>query len=129
MHFRSALPTVLLLVFFLVSWPRLFFSCNTLPQLHRNQTVQETADPNCAAIGEITDRRKAHQDAEEVVTQLNRMIGGWGNYFCLGPVSRAYRAVEQHGATGCVNGCARNTRCQDGRLPSSPMSTCIGRWA
>ena len=21
---------------------------------------------------------------------------GWANYFCLGPVSKAYRAVEQH---------------------------------
>jgi group II intron reverse transcriptase/maturase len=50
----------------------------------------------CAAIGEVLDRRKTHQDAEEVVMQLNRMIGGWGNYFCLGSVSRAYHAVEQH---------------------------------
>ncbi len=22
--------------------------------------------------------------------------GGWANYFCLGPVSRAYGAVDQH---------------------------------
>ena len=27
---------------------------------------------------------------------LNRKINGWANYFCLGPVSQAYRAVEQH---------------------------------
>ena len=27
---------------------------------------------------------------------LNRKIHGWANYFCLGPVSPAYRAVEQH---------------------------------
>jgi group II intron reverse transcriptase/maturase len=50
----------------------------------------------CDAIGRITDRRNTHRDTGEVVKQLNRMIGGWGNYFCLGPVSRAYRAVEQH---------------------------------
>ena len=24
------------------------------------------------------------------------MMIGWANYFCLGPVSRAYRAVERH---------------------------------
>ena len=24
------------------------------------------------------------------------MMIGWANYFCLGPVSKAYRAVEQH---------------------------------
>lgn len=27
---------------------------------------------------------------------LNRQLIGWANYFCLGPVSKAYRAVEQH---------------------------------
>jgi RNA-directed DNA polymerase len=30
-----------------------------------------------------------------VVGKLNRMMIGWANYFCLGPVSKAYRAVEQ----------------------------------
>ena len=24
------------------------------------------------------------------------MMLGWANYFCLGPVSKAYRAVDQH---------------------------------
>ena len=31
-----------------------------------------------------------------VVGKLNRMLIGWANYFCLGPVSNAYRAVERH---------------------------------
>ena len=31
-----------------------------------------------------------------VITTLNRMMIGWANYFCLGPVSKAYRAVERH---------------------------------
>ena len=35
-------------------------------------------------------------DHEQVVAKLNRMMGGWANYFCLGPVSKAYRAVERH---------------------------------
>ena len=33
---------------------------------------------------------------EELVTRLNRMLVGWANYFCLGPVSQAYRAIDQH---------------------------------
>jgi hypothetical protein len=30
------------------------------------------------------------------VTRLNRLLVGWANYFCLGPVSKAYRAVDIH---------------------------------
>lgn len=50
----------------------------------------------CAAIGDLTDRRGTGKDTGQVVMQLNRMITGWANYFCLGPVSRAYRAVDEH---------------------------------
>ena len=31
-----------------------------------------------------------------LVGQLNRLLRGWANYFCLGPVSKAYRAVDAH---------------------------------
>jgi group II intron reverse transcriptase/maturase len=50
----------------------------------------------CEAISSETGRSKTLQDAETVVGKLNRMMIGWANYFCLGPVSKAYRAVEQH---------------------------------
>jgi hypothetical protein len=30
------------------------------------------------------------------VARLNRLLLGWSNYFCLGPVSRAYHAVDRH---------------------------------
>lgn len=50
----------------------------------------------CGAISEIADRRGTGKDTGEVVMQLNRVMTGWANYFCLGPVSRAYHAVDQH---------------------------------
>jgi RNA-directed DNA polymerase len=50
----------------------------------------------CDAISSETERNKTLLDAETVVEKLNRMMIGWANYFCLGPVSKAYRAVEQH---------------------------------
>jgi RNA-directed DNA polymerase len=50
----------------------------------------------CEAISSETGRNKTLLDQETVVGTLNRMMIGWANYFCLGPVSKAYRAVEQH---------------------------------
>jgi RNA-directed DNA polymerase len=50
----------------------------------------------CDAISSETGRNTTLLDAEIVVGKLNRMLNGWANYFCLGPVSKAYRAVEQH---------------------------------
>jgi group II intron reverse transcriptase/maturase len=48
----------------------------------------------CAGISEVTAQTRTGQATGEVVMQLNRMMTGWGNYFCLGPVSRAYRRVD-----------------------------------
>jgi hypothetical protein len=50
----------------------------------------------CHAISEETRRNKTQLDSKMIVATLNRTMIGWGNYFCLGPVSNAYRAVEQH---------------------------------
>ena len=50
----------------------------------------------CEAISSETGRNKTLLDQETVVDKLNRMMVGWANYFCLGPVSKAYRAVDQH---------------------------------
>jgi RNA-directed DNA polymerase len=36
----------------------------------------------------------AKLDPVTIVTKLNRTMCGWANYFCLGPVSTAYRAVD-----------------------------------
>ncbi len=50
----------------------------------------------CQAIRSETRRSTTQQDHATVVGKLNRMMNGWANYFCLGPVSKAYRAVDQH---------------------------------
>jgi group II intron reverse transcriptase/maturase len=49
-----------------------------------------------AAISAETDRRYTGRDAEYVVERLNRKLTGWANYFCLGPVSAAYQAIDAH---------------------------------
>jgi RNA-directed DNA polymerase len=50
----------------------------------------------CRRISEVTDRKWGWREAEEQVGQLNRIMVGWANYFCQGPVSRPYRTVTQH---------------------------------
>src|SRR5262249_40916550 len=49
-------------------------------------------------IREATDRKTAWQEAEAKVKQINRKLAGWANYFSLGPVSKAYRAVNSYTA-------------------------------
>ena len=61
----------------------------TVPSKKRIQRV-------CAAISAETGRNKTLLDEATVVATLNRIMIGWANYFCLGPVSKAYRAIEQH---------------------------------
>jgi RNA-directed DNA polymerase len=50
----------------------------------------------CRTISEETGRRSLLREVSDQVATLNRVLRGWANYFCLGPVSKAYRAVDAH---------------------------------
>lgn len=50
----------------------------------------------CEKVTESTDRRSTSRPVAEVVTDLNRMVSGWANYFSLGSVSQAYQIVDAH---------------------------------
>jgi RNA-directed DNA polymerase len=50
----------------------------------------------CARVSEMTAHRWYLLDVEDRVEKLNRLLRGWANYFCLGPVGKAYRAVDAH---------------------------------
>jgi RNA-directed DNA polymerase len=47
-------------------------------------------------IRELTDRRWQGTSVEDRVVRLNRLLLGWSNYFCLGPVTPVYRAIDWH---------------------------------
>jgi RNA-directed DNA polymerase len=61
----------------------------TVPSKKRVQRI-------CEEISEETGRNTTWLDVEEIVGKLNQKLHGWANYFRLGPVSKAYRAVDQH---------------------------------
>jgi hypothetical protein len=50
----------------------------------------------CTAISTETGRTKLPLEPKKVVETLNRIMNGWASYFCLGPVSKAYRVIERH---------------------------------
>jgi RNA-directed DNA polymerase len=50
----------------------------------------------CQEVSALTERRGCWQDVSQVVASLNAKLSGWANYFCLGPVAKAYRVVEKH---------------------------------
>jgi RNA-directed DNA polymerase len=59
--------------------------------------------PSKKKIQQFTDRLNGMmrrntlwKPESELVADLNRRLRGWGNYFSLGPVSKAYRAVDTH---------------------------------
>src|ERR1700737_5419049 len=53
----------------------------TTPSQQRVQRI-------CATISQATRRSQTQRDVETIVVRLNRLIIGWANYFCLGPVSK-----------------------------------------
>jgi RNA-directed DNA polymerase len=64
----------------------------TVPSKKRVQRIRR-------AISDETGREAVWQDSKAIVDRLNRLMIGWANYFCLGPVSKAYRAVDLHART------------------------------
>jgi hypothetical protein len=60
-------------------------NCEAIPV-----TTPESVDRN-----HPTEQPKTQLDRKTVLAALNRMMS-WANYFCLGPVSKAYQAVERH---------------------------------
>jgi RNA-directed DNA polymerase len=71
----------------------------------------------CESIREQTSRRFLLLEAEEIVARLNRQLRGWANYFCLGPVSRAYRAIDRY-----VTNRLRRWLCKKHKAPGAGTS-------
>ena len=51
-----------------------------------------------AKVHDLTDRKTGWQETTDVVNKLNRALRGWANYFQVGTVSGAYRALDNYTA-------------------------------
>lgn len=47
-------------------------------------------------ISDMTGHQTLQRDPAELVGDLNALLRGWGNYFSLGHVSKAYRCIDHH---------------------------------
>jgi len=76
-----------------------FGRCYSVTRGHRyigSRPSRKKVRDLCKRISERTERRWDWMDEREMVGSLNAMLNGWANYFCLGAISKPYRAVTRH---------------------------------
>ena len=66
------------------------------PCLHWHAPGEEEHRQGSRAISALTNRSRLPIHPAVEVAELNRLLTGWANYFCLGPVSKAYRGIDAH---------------------------------
>ena len=74
----------------------------------------------CRRISAMTTPRYGSLSSEVMVESLNRTIVGWANYFSLGHVSPAYRAVNQHAVRRLRQWLCRKHKVRSGGLVRFP---------
>src|SRR5215471_10646500 len=83
----------------------------------------------CETIRAMTGRDQTLLDQRVVVAKLNRIMIGWANYFCLGPVSKAYGALDNHACKRLRQWLCAKHKVVGGHPSGFRQHTCTTCWA
>lgn len=64
-----------------------------VPVLTAGRRAEKRIARPVTAIRAMTDRGETRKTVRQKVTEQNRLLDGWANYFCLGSVRAAFSAL------------------------------------